>query len=390
MNFIVFLLATVQFVNILDFVMVMPLGPDFAVDLNIPTSHLGWVVGSYTFAAFLSGILGFVFLDRFDRKKAFVFCVFGIAFATLLGGFSQGFYSLLFSRLIAGGFGGPASALALSIVAETSAPEARGKAMGILMGAFSLASVVGVPAGLELARLSSWRTPFFAIGTLGFLAALVSLRVLPPLRAHLEDRKKHHLTIKDLLTPKYSISLSSMGIAILSVFLIVPNLSTYLQFNLHWPRERLGLLYGVGGIFSLIAMQLGGRWIDRVGGLKVMILSSLIVAFVLWTGFIDFRGNIPILVIFTLFMTGSSLRNVTLQTLVSHVPPTPIRARYMSVQSALVHACSALGSFFSASMLSNDASGNLLGMSRLAIIAMGFTALLPFMVARLERLIGQR
>ncbi len=41
--------AVVQLVNVLDFV--MPLGPDFACELDIPLSHLGIIGGSYTAAA---------------------------------------------------------------------------------------------------------------------------------------------------------------------------------------------------------------------------------------------------------------------------------------------------------------------------------------------------
>ena len=52
---IVFLVGAVQFVNILDFMMVMPLGPDFSRALGIPTSHLGYIGGAYTAAASVAG-----------------------------------------------------------------------------------------------------------------------------------------------------------------------------------------------------------------------------------------------------------------------------------------------------------------------------------------------
>jgi hypothetical protein len=48
---VVFLIGAVQFVNILDFVMVMPMGPDFAAALHIPSSSLGYIGGAYTAAA---------------------------------------------------------------------------------------------------------------------------------------------------------------------------------------------------------------------------------------------------------------------------------------------------------------------------------------------------
>jgi hypothetical protein len=43
---IIAVVGAIQFVNILDFMMVMPLGPDFATELGIPTSHLGRLAAS--------------------------------------------------------------------------------------------------------------------------------------------------------------------------------------------------------------------------------------------------------------------------------------------------------------------------------------------------------
>ena len=74
---IIFLVGAVQFVNILDFMMVMPLGPDFARALGISTAHLGLIAGSYTAAAAVAGIVGARFLDRFDRRKALGVALFG-------------------------------------------------------------------------------------------------------------------------------------------------------------------------------------------------------------------------------------------------------------------------------------------------------------------------
>jgi predicted MFS family arabinose efflux permease len=67
---VLLLLAAVQFVNIVDFMMVMPLGPDFSAELGIPNAQLGLVGGSYTAAASIAGLAGATFLDRFDRRKA--------------------------------------------------------------------------------------------------------------------------------------------------------------------------------------------------------------------------------------------------------------------------------------------------------------------------------
>src|SRR5207249_1638705 len=113
---IVFLVAAVQFVNILDFMMVMPMGPFFSTALHIPTSNLGYVGGSYTAAASIAGLVGSLFLDRFDRRKALGVAMLGLVVATAMGGFAVGMRSLLAARILAGTFGGPATSISLSII----------------------------------------------------------------------------------------------------------------------------------------------------------------------------------------------------------------------------------------------------------------------------------
>src|SRR5216684_4081363 len=185
---IVFLIAAVQFVNILDFVMVMPMGPDFAAALGIPSSKLGMIGGSYTAAAAVSGLAGSFFLDRFDRRPALGIAMLGLVLGTALGGAATGLPSLMGARLLAGLFGGPATSLSFSIIADVVPAQRRGKAMGMVMGAFSIAAVLGVPAGLELARRLGWRAPFLGVAGLGLLVACFAVFYLPPLRGHLVAR----------------------------------------------------------------------------------------------------------------------------------------------------------------------------------------------------------
>src|SRR5438105_12040570 len=182
---VVLLIGAVQFVNILDFLLVMPLGPDFASALSVPTSRLGYVGGSYTAAAALSGLGSAFFLDRFDRRKALAVAMLGLVVGTAAGGFATGLGTLMAARVLAGLFGGPATSISFSIIADAVPPERRGRAMGAVMGSFSVASVIGVPVGLELARQGGWSLPFFAVAGMGALVAAAAIFFLPPLRLHL-------------------------------------------------------------------------------------------------------------------------------------------------------------------------------------------------------------
>jgi predicted MFS family arabinose efflux permease len=391
---VVWLMTAVQFVNILDFMMVMPLGPDFAVSLGIPPSQLGLVGGSYTGAAAVSGLLAASFLDRLDRRSALLGALSGLGLTTLAGGLATDLPTLVAARIGAGAFGGPATALSLSIVADIVPVERRGRAMGVVMGAFAIASVLGVPLGLELARLWDWRLPFWAVGTATLVMMGIAARLLPPMRAHLvRGPDAARAGYGFLRRPTVWMMLLVVSTAYGANFALIPNLATFLQFNLGFPREQLGMLYMVGGVLSFFGMRLAGRWVDRWGAPQVGLLGTTALGMVIAIAFLPHGGPVPVVPVFAAFMVTSTFRSVAMNTLASRVPAASERARYMSVQSALGHAASATGAMVSARVLTEDADLALVGMDRLAmgsLVAMSAMGLMFWIEARLGRESGSQ
>lgn len=386
---IVALLCAVNFANVLDFMMVMPLGPDFSRALGIPSSHLGWVGGSYTAAASIAGVLGSFFLDRFDRRKALALSILGLSIATLAAGFAYDFSSLLLARIVAGVFGGPAASLAFSIVSDITPVSRRGRAVGAVMSSFSLASIIGVPIGLELARVGSWNTPFFAVGGVMLIMNLMCYQMIPPITGHLKDRDLKTGSIQSTLDlfkkPEVWFSYLAISASMFAAFMLIPNFSAYFQFNLGFPRENLGLLYLVGGIASFILMQVSGRMVDRYSATHVGVVATLVLLVTLYGGYYRFPPLFPHFVIFTGFMAAMSIRGVAVGSLASRVPSSATRARFMSFQSAVQHASSALGAFFSSIILTETASGSLVGMPNLALCSMAASLLIPVAIILVER-----
>lgn len=384
---LLFLLGSVQFVNVLDFVMVMPLGPDFAKALNIPTHQLGLVTGAYTGAAALAGLAVSSFLDRFDRRSAMVVTLLGLAVGTALGGLSTGLWSLVFSRLVAGAFGGPATSVCLAILTDAVPAERRGSAMGKVMGAFSVASVIGIPIGLELATVGEWHTPFFTVAGMGVLAALAAAVQLPPMRRHIETRPEgRQKSLWAFLDEgPVLLSLSCSALAMIGAFAIITNLSTFVQFNLGYPRDALGMLYMVGGVLAFFGMRLAGVAVDRWGSTPVVAVGTIALLTVIGVSFIPPRPLIPVIAIFSGFMLANSTRLVGLSSLTTRVPKQSDRARFMSLQSAVQHLSTSIGSAWSTWMLTEGQGGRLEGMPLLAVFSFALSSALPLLVARLSR-----
>src|SRR5437879_6733577 len=75
-------LAAIQFTNILDFVILMPLGPKLMRIFSISPQQFELVVSVYTLSAGIMGFLGGFFLDLLDRNAALLPFYAGVATGT--------------------------------------------------------------------------------------------------------------------------------------------------------------------------------------------------------------------------------------------------------------------------------------------------------------------
>ncbi len=391
---LVLVVAAVQFVNVLEFMIVMPLGPDFAEALGFSVDKVGVLGAAYTGAGSVAGLLGALLLDRFDRRRALLLCMAGLVVTTVVAGMATGLGSLVVARLLAGVCGGPATSLSIAIVSDLVPPERRGRAMAVIMGAFSVSSILGIPAALELARVGGWNAPFFGVALLGVLVVGLAAVVLPSMTDHVARAALGPQGLTRLWglvrRPEAALSLCAVGLSMVTIFTIVPNLSAYLQFNAGWPRERLSLLYLVGGLASLALMSVAGRATDRFGATPVVSLSALLITAVLAVGIVPGKPMIPTLLFFVGFMGATSIRGVSVSALVSRVPPPDERAGYQSAQSAVQHLAGAVGALGSTLVLVERPDKSLDRMGVLGAVAIVGTLLVPLAAAAVERRVRAR
>jgi predicted MFS family arabinose efflux permease len=383
---VVLLVTLIQLVNVLDFVMVMPLGADFAMALSFSESKLGLVGGSYTLSAAIVGLASSRFLDRYDRRSALTVAMIGLVAATAAGGFATGLPSMMAARIAAGAFGGPATSLSLAIVADVVPPERRGKAMGTVMAAFSIASVIGVPAGLYVAELGSWRTPFFSLAVLGLLVTLYAARALPSLRGHLEGvRGPATSTLELVRRPEVTMMLGAVAAMMLSAFMIIPYIRSFLQNNHHYPEAGIKYLYLVGGVASFVVVRYTGRVVDKVGSTPVAAVGTFLICCCLVIGFLPARPVLPVMLVFSVFMCTASLRGVPLSALSSKLAAPHERAQYMSLQSAMQHIAASVGAIGASWILTTAPDQSLQHIDVVIFLSIGLATLMPILLWRVER-----
>ena len=380
----IFVIACIQFVNIVDFMMVMPLGPDFVTHLSIASNQIGWISGSYTLAAAIAGIVFSPLLDKWQRKRMVIISSFCLAITTLLTAFVWDMASLMFMRLFAGVFGGLATSVSMAMVIDMVPAPQRGKAIATVMSAFSIASIVGVPIGLELALRVQWNAPFVVVGLLGLVVSFLAMVLLP--NSTIKNTKQSAVSFKALMSNKVVVhGYLLIAVVMFAGFLIIPFITNYFVFNLNFPRQEIGLVYLVGGIASLVTIQLTGRWVDKYGAMTFSILGTVILLFVLLFGFYFAPPFLSVYLMFTLFMVGMNMRGITNKIVLSKIPKPEIRAGYMSMQNAVQHIATTLAAICGSLMMMEGAEGQLVGMTSVVILALVVSVLQPFLILSIKK-----
>jgi MFS transporter, DHA1 family, inner membrane transport protein len=383
------ILASVQFTSIVDFMVVMPLGPQLQRKLDIDNAQFSWIVASYTVAAGLAGLLGSSIMDRFGRKSAFLTLYTGFLLGTLVCGLSTGYYMLLVARVLTGAFGGILGGMALAIIADVFPEERRGRATGILMSAFATASVVGVPTGIYLGGMLGWHAPFLVLAALGLPVLFAGLRVLPPLRDHLHYATHSHPWNQIVETFGHSNHLRAFTLTVavmLGSFSVIPSISLYLVSNVGVDETKeLPWVFVTGGILTLIGAPLIGRMADRYGKLPVYrVVATVAIALIF---VVTNLPRVPLAVavgVVGLFMLSNAGRMVAALTMITGSVERRLRGGFMSANSAVQHLASGLGAAIGGQILVKAADGTQQHFNRIGLFAAAATALSLWVAGRVR------
>jgi DHA1 family inner membrane transport protein len=373
-------LTAVQFCHILDFVLLMPLAPMLMRELRIGAHEFGLLVSAYTFAAAATGLVAAAYMDRFDRKRMLVFLLAGFGFGTLLCGLASGYWMLMGARVVAGSFGGVLAGVVFAIVGDEIAPERRGRAMGIVMGAFSAASILGLPFGLALAARTRWETPFLLLA--GLTAAVLALAgvALKPMRAHLSGppRRAAFVELWGVAREPRHLRAFALTVAIMfSAFSLAPFLSPYLVENVGMPERRLDLIYLVGGLATLVTGPLVfGPLADRFGHARVFAIT--VVASIAPIVAVTRLPPVPlpaILAVTTVMMVMGSGRMISVTALITGVVEPRRRGSFMSLNSSIQQGAAGAAAFTAGLLVGGGEGGPLTGYGRVGVLAVAASLL---------------
>ena len=384
---VLIILAAVQFTTIVDFMIVMPLGPQLMRTLRIGPTEFGLIVSSYTFAAGAAGLVAASIVDRFARRSAFMILYAGFLLGTLLCALAPTYQLLVVARIATGAFGGILGGMAMTIIGDVFPEHRRGRATGSLMTGFALASVAGVPLGLFLGTNYGWHVPFVALAIGGLPALALTPFALPALDSHIHHAHPHPLrSLAATFSNANHLNAFALIVTLMvGGFTVFPYVSSYLVANVGMTEQQLPIIYIAGGALTLIAAPLIGRLADRFGKLTVYRtvcpISALLVLAV--THLPPVSAGLAA-VAFGAMMVSNVGRMIPAMAMVTSSVEPKLRGGFLSANSSVQHIASGLGAYVGGAAITLSAGGKLEHFGAVGWIAAAATLASLWLAGRLR------
>jgi predicted MFS family arabinose efflux permease len=395
---LVVMVGSISFISSMVFSMVGALAPMFARDLHMPAQRIGMIMGAYMLSSSISGFLGTLYLDRFDRRKALAFGLTGVVTGLVITGIAPTFGTLIAARVLSGVFAGPSNSLAIATLVDNIPHQRRGRALGVISSFQALAQIVGIPLGLYITGLfGTWRAPFLVIAGYAALTNLLVIINLKPQRAHLLNpanfaiRERLRLLGRLLSRPMCLLTYGLQLTGVVPLVAVTTIMSVYFINNLGFSNDDQKILYMVGGGANVIsALFLVGPAVDKLGAGVVSLASTVLMTVTTMMAYLGFNPGLPWIVVFALFFITSSARLIVTQTTSIRIPRPDERAGFQSLSSSIQAAAMGLSALSTSFLLGSTPDGKLTGIAPFAVGVIGVGWIYPVLVYRLAAMLDRR
>ncbi|MGI9041942.1 MAG: MFS transporter [Gemmatimonadales bacterium] len=275
-------LIAVNFVDMIGFMIVLPLLPFYALELRASPETVGQLIASFSIAQLLAAPLWGRVSDRYGRRPAVLIGLSASAAAYVVFGFADSVWLLFASRIVQGA-GGGTTAVAQAYVADTVEPRDRARALGWLSAATSAGVMVGPVLGSFAAHFGQ-AAPGLVAATLCLINVGFAWRWLPESRKQEEGaprprRPLWYPAVSVLRDPGDPVSrlIWIYAVGMLAFSSMTSVLSLYLGAEFGLDETTIGYVFLYVGVLSFVMRSvLLGPIVDRIGESSAMRIGTVI------------------------------------------------------------------------------------------------------------------
>ncbi len=269
------LLSLSAFLFFASFNMIIPELPAYITSLG-GAEYKGWIIGLFTITAGISRPFSGKLADKIGRLPVMIFGAV-ICFVTgLIYPFVTTVVAFLALRLLHGFSTGFTPTGNAAYVADIVPPRRRGEAMGVIGVAISVGTATGNAVGGYLGSLYPVDVVFYTSSAVAILSIIIlagmdeTLAQKVPFHFRLLKLKRNEIIDVNVLPPAIFMALTVFSFGL--VLTIMPDYSEYLGIS------NKGLFFAVFVLASLVVRIVAGKISDRVGRVKVLTVSALLLS----------------------------------------------------------------------------------------------------------------
>lgn len=300
----VFSLGTTEF-------MIAGLLPELSSAFQVSLAGAGLLISMFALGVVLGAPLITAATTRIPRKTALVGLLVVFIVGETIAALAPSYGILMAARVITAVAHGSFFGIGAVVAAGLVEPGKRARAIAIMFGGLTVATVAGVPLGTFIGQHLGWRASFLTVAVLGVLDLIGVVLLVPrqPAAGHLGVR--HELAA--FANPKVWLALATTMLSQAALYTAYTYIAPLLTGVTKFAEGTVPPLLALFGIGTFIGSVLGGRLADRwlMGTLccGLALLGVMLAAFSLAA----YHRPAMVIVVF-LFGVGSFLINPALQT----------------------------------------------------------------------------
>ncbi|MEU3605600.1 Cmx/CmrA family chloramphenicol efflux MFS transporter [Streptomyces sp. NPDC035033] len=270
-----YLLALAVFAMGTSEFMLAGLLPDLARDLGVSVGAAGALTSAFAVGMVVGApLMAVLARGRSGRAGLLAFVLVFLA-AHVVGAVTASFPVLLLSRFAAALANAGFLALALTTATAMVPADRKARALAVLLGGTTAATVAGVPGGALLGALAGWRAAFWAVAVLCVPAALGVLRGVPDGRTERTPLRGEFGVLRAPRLLRVLVLAALVNAATFGAFtFLAPVVTGPAGLTAPWVSAAL-VLFGAGSFAGVTA---AGRFADRHSARLLAVGGPLLLA----------------------------------------------------------------------------------------------------------------
>lgn len=251
-------------------------------DLHVSEAIIGQLVTLYAITFAVAGLILVKLTNRFSPRMVLLWALLTFVVGNIIIAIAPNFSILVIGRILSSAAAALIVVKILALTALLTAPQHRGKMIGIVYSGFSGANVFGVPIGTVIGDLVGWRYTFLFIVIISLFVGILMYIYVPKLSDHLSSNtdmetgsnrsNAYSKVLRPVEVTKY------LGITFL---LLVANSVTFIYINpliLSGGHQLsfVSIALLINGIAGVIGTSMGGFLSDRLTSKRWLVIATAV------------------------------------------------------------------------------------------------------------------